>query len=254
MRKLNIAIFGLLFFLGLWQLLVSIFSLPRFILPGPWDVVLAFVDHAEFIMGHAAITAMEVVVGFALGCLFGMANALMIINSPFARRYVFPVLVASQAVPVFAIAPILTLWFGFGVASKIIMTMLVIYFPVTSNFLDGLSRTPRPMLDMASVMGGTPRNMLLHVRIPMALPSLVSGIRLAAIFAPIGAVVGEWVGASGGLGYLMLYANGRVKTDLMFAAIITLGLLAIIFLQLVQFGLKKSFPWISQNPLERKNS
>jgi ABC-type nitrate/sulfonate/bicarbonate transport system, permease component len=184
MRKLNIAIFGLLFFLGLWQLLVSIFSLPRFILPGPWDVVLAFVDHAEFIMGHAAITALEVVVGFALGCLFGMANALMIINSPFARRYVFPVLVASQAVPVFAIAPILTLWFGFGVASKIIMTMLVIYFPVTSNFLDGLSRTPRPMLEMASVMGGTPRNMLLHVRIPMALPSLVSGIRLAAILRP----------------------------------------------------------------------
>ncbi len=134
------------------------------------------------------------------------------------------------------------------------MTMLVIYFPVTSNFLDGLNRTPQPLLDMAGVMGGSQRNMLIYVRIPMALPSLVSGVRLAAIFAPIGAVVGEWVGASGGLGYLMLYANGRVKTDLMFAAIITLGILAIIFLQMVQFGLKKSFPWIPQSLMERKKS
>ncbi len=254
MRRLGMVAFGLLFFLGLWQLIILIFGLPRFILPSPLDVAAAFADHASFIMGHAAITAIEVVVGFVLGCFFGVANALMIINSAFARRYVFPVLVASQAVPVFAIAPILTLWFGFGVASKIIMTMLVIYFPVTSNFLDGLNRTPQPLLDMAGVMGGSQRNMLIYVRIPMALPSLVSGVRLAAIFAPIGAVVGEWVGASGGLGYLMLYANGRVKTDLMFAAIITLGILAIIFLQMVQFGLKKSFPWIPQSLMERKKS
>jgi putative hydroxymethylpyrimidine transport system permease protein len=139
-----------------------------------------------------------------------------------------PILVFTQALPVFALAPILTLWLGFGMGSKIAMAVLIIYFPVTSAFFDGLMRTPAGFLDLARTMGAGKWATLWRIRVPAALPSLGSGLRLAAVYAPIGAVIGEWVGSSQGLGYLMLLANGRAKTDLMFAALFTLGLLSIL--------------------------
>ena len=108
------------------------------------------------------------------------------------------------------------------------MAVLIIYFPVTASFFDGLMRTPQGYLDLARTMQASPSRILWHIRIPAALPSLASGIRLAAVYAPIGAVIGEWVGASRGLGYLMLLANGRAKTDLMFAAMLTLGVFSVL--------------------------
>jgi putative hydroxymethylpyrimidine transport system permease protein len=132
-------------------------------------------------------------------------------------------LVFSQAIPVFALAPILTLWLGYGLGSKIAMALLIIYFPVTSSFFDALMRTPQAWLDLAKVMGASRRRIMWRIRVPSALPGFASGMRLAAVYAPIGAIIGEWVGASKGLGYLMLLANGRAKTDLMFAALIVLA-------------------------------
>ena len=137
-------------------------------------------------------------------------------------------LVFTQALPVFALAPLLTLWLGYGLWSKVAMAVLIIYFPITSSFFDGLMRTPPGYLDLARTMQASPRAILWHIRIPAALPSLASGMRLAAVYAPIGAVIGEWVGSSQGLGYLMLLANGRAKTDLMFAAMLTLGVFSIV--------------------------
>ena len=107
------------------------------------------------------------------------------------------------------------------------MAILIIYFPVTSAFYDGLTRIPQNILDMARMMGGTDRQIMRRIRIPHAMPSLGTGLKLAAVYAPIGAVIGEWVGASKGLGYLMLLANGRAKTDLMFASLITLAAMTI---------------------------
>ena len=120
-------------------------------------------------------------------------------------------------------APLLTLWFGYGIWSKIAMALLIIYFPVTSAFYDGLMRTPQGFLDLKQTMGAKALRTMVYIRIPSAIPSLMSGIRLAAVYAPIGAIIGEWVGASKGLGYLMLRANGEVKTDLMFAALVVLA-------------------------------
>jgi putative hydroxymethylpyrimidine transport system permease protein len=139
-----------------------------------------------------------------------------------------PLLIFTQAVPVFALAPILTLWFGYGIASKVVMAVLIIYFPVTSAFYDGLTRVPADILDMAKIMGGTKRQIMRRIKIPHALPSLGTGLKLAAVYAPIGAVIGEWVGASNGLGYLMLLANGRAKTDLMFASLFTLVVMTLL--------------------------
>jgi putative hydroxymethylpyrimidine transport system permease protein len=212
----------------LWQALVTFANLPTFILPGPTRVAEALWHNRVLIAWHAGITALEVIAGLVLGALLGAGTAIGLAVSPAARYLIRPALVATQALPVFALAPILTLWLGYGIGSKILMAVLIIYFPVASAFFDGLMRTPPGWLDLGQTMGATPARLLWRIRVPSALPSLASGLRLAAVYAPIGAVIGEWVGASGGLGYLMLLANGRVKIDLMFAALFVLAALTLV--------------------------
>ena len=177
---------------------------------------------------HTLATGIEVLVGLAVGAVLGVATALQLATSRIARVLVRPMLVFTQALPVFALAPILTLWLGYGLWSKVAMAVLIIYFPIISAFFDGLMRTPQGYLDLAQTVQAKPRAILWRIRVPAALPSLASGLRLAAVYAPIGAVIGEWVGSSQGLGYLMLLANGRAKTDLMFAAMLTLGVLSVL--------------------------
>ncbi len=211
-----------------WQLIVLATGVPPFILPGPARVAHSMFDNAELIASHAGVTILEVVVGLVIGAALGGLTALHLMISPLARRIFLPVMVFSQAVPVFALAPILTLWLGYGIWSKIVMTILIIYFPVASTFFDGLNRTDRGLLDLGRTMNATPTQLLLRIRVPAALPSFASGLRLAAVYAPIGAVIGEWVGSSNGLGYLMLLANGRAKTDLMFASLFVLALFTVL--------------------------
>ncbi|WP_425092559.1 ABC transporter permease [Tropicimonas sp. S265A] len=219
---------ALLVALGVWQAIVSFTGVASFILPGPGRVAAAWWDNRSLIAEHTLVTLSEVMLGLLIGGLLGIATALSLATSRTALALVRPMLVFSQALPVFALAPILTLWLGYGLWSKVAMAVLIIYFPVTSAFFDGLMRTPRGYLDLARTMGATPRAVLWRIRVPHALPSLGSGLKLAAVYAPIGAVIGEWVGASKGLGYLMLLANGRAKTDLMFAAMLTLGVMSVL--------------------------
>ncbi len=217
-----------LFALVIWQAIVSLTQVPRFILPGPAAVAEAWWVNRAVIAEHTLVTFWEIVLGLAIGVCLGVVTALNLASSRRLRLVVQPILVFTQALPVFALAPILTLWLGFGMGSKIAMAVLITYFPVTSAFFDGLMRTPAGFLDLAKTMQARPARVLWHIRVPAALPSLGAGVRLAAVYAPIGAVIGEWVGASKGLGYLMLLANGRVKTDLMFAAMLTLGVLSVL--------------------------
>lgn len=213
---------------GLWQALVVLADLPAFILPSPMRVGQAFWGNAELIAGHAMVTLTEVLIGLGLGAILGATTAIGLAMSPLARLVVRPMMVLSQALPVFALAPVLTLWLGYGLGPKVIMALLIIYFPVTSAFFDGLMQTPRGMLDLGRVMQGRRWQIMRHIRIPAAIPGLASGLRLAAVYAPIGAIIGEWVGASQGLGYLMLLANGRAKIDLMFAALLVLAVMTLL--------------------------
>ncbi len=232
--KLLSALAATLFALAVWQAIVSLTGLPKFILPGPALVTETWWQNRWVIAEHTWITAVEVVIGLAVGTVLGVVTALQLANSRAARVLVQPMLVFTQALPVFALAPLLTLWLGYGLWSKVAMAVLIIYFPITSSFFDGLMRTPPGYLDLARTMQASPRSVLWYIRIPAALPSLASGMRLAAVYAPIGAVIGEWVGSSQGLGYLMLLANGRAKTDLMFAAMLTLGVFSILLHMLVR--------------------
>lgn len=221
-------VLALLIGLGLWQALVVITDAPHFILPSPWRVAQAAYKSRVIIAENAWVTATEVLLGLVIGTLLGAATAIQLTYSKTAERLMLPILVFTQAVPVFALAPLLTLWFGYGMGSKIVMAVLIIYFPVTSAFHDGLIRIDSGLRDLSISMRAGKWNFLRYVQIPNALPSLGTGLRLAAVYAPIGAVIGEWVGASKGLGYLMLLANGRAKIDLMFASLIVLASLTVI--------------------------
>ncbi len=209
--------------IAIWQFVVWAGDMKHFILPGPWRVATALSSNAGLIFENALVTFGEVLLGLVLGVALGAASAIQLASSPAAQTLLRPILIFLQAVPVFALAPVLTIWFGYGIWSKVVMALLIIYFPVMSAFFDGLTRTPQGYVDLARCMGAHPARIMWHVRIPSAVPSLASGMRLAAVYAPIGAVIGEWVGASQGLGHLMLLANGRAKIDLMFAALFVLA-------------------------------
>jgi putative hydroxymethylpyrimidine transport system permease protein len=228
MIRLRYAFGAAAFALLLWQGIVWITGVPSFILPSPLRVAQAAFENRVLIAQNALVTASEVFLGLIIGTVFGALTAILLASSARLHRLVLPLLVFTQAVPVFALAPILTLWFGYGIASKVVMAVLIIYFPVTSAFYDGLTRVPLEFLDMVKIMGGTKRQIMWRIKIPHALPSLGTGLKLAAVYAPIGAVIGEWVGASKGLGYLMLLANGRAKTDLMFASLFTLAIMTLL--------------------------
>ena len=207
----------------LWQLVVLVTGVPPYILPGPLPVARALVTHLPVLAPHLATTVIEILLGLVLGTLLGSAAALTMILSPLLKRWLLPVLVISQAIPVFALAPILVLWLGYGMASKVAMAVLIIFFPVTASFHDGMQRTDRDLLDLARIMGASPTGVLRHIVIPSALPAFAAGLRVAAAVAPIGAVIGEWVGSSEGLGFYMLHANARMQVDLMFAALTLLA-------------------------------
>jgi putative hydroxymethylpyrimidine transport system permease protein len=228
-----------------WQLAVVLLRPEPFILPGPDRVLAAGLDNAGYLFGHAVTTFSEILLGLLIGTLIGIATALIVASSGFARRWVLPVLVMSQAIPVFAIAPLLVVWFGYGLGSKIVMTTIIIFFPVTSAFQDGLRRTDEGLLDLARLARASRLQTLRLLKVPYALPALASGLRVAVAAAPIGAVVGEWVGASAGLGYVMLHANARSQVDLVFAALLILGLLAAALWFTVDALLTRFIPWSS---------
>jgi putative hydroxymethylpyrimidine transport system permease protein len=229
-----------------WQAVIVVFQPPAFMLPGPIAVYAALRDRPELWQVHAVTTLSETLIGLAAGASLGAALALAMSFLPLTRRILLPVLVVSQAIPVFAIAPLLVLWFGFGLASKIVMATIAIFFPVTSAFADGLARTDVNLLDLARLHGARRWQVVMLLRLPGALPALVTGLRLAAVYAPVGALIGEWVGASSGLGYAMLLANARAQTAVMFAALILLAAMSVILRAAVDLLTENLTPWAAE--------
>jgi putative hydroxymethylpyrimidine transport system permease protein len=239
--------------LAIWALIVKLAALPPYILPSPDAVLLRGLRDWRLILEHGALTASEILLGLVLGALLGMGTALAMAYLRHLRPWLMPVLVVSQAVPVFALAPLLVLWLGYGMGSKVAMAVIIIFFPVTAAFFDGLRRTDQGWLDLAHTMGGTRWTILRQIRLPSALPALASGLRVATAVAPIGAVVGEWVGSSAGLGFLMLHANARVQTDLMFAALFALALFSVALYFTVDGVLRLIMPWQADaDPTQRR--
>lgn len=237
----------LLGLIAIWWAVARFCGIPAFLLPGPADVAREMWAQAGFLAQNTLITLLEIGLGLVLGTIGGAILALVMVFSRGLQRWLLPLLLLSQAVPVFTLAPLLVLWLGFGLASKVLMAVLVIFFPVTAAFYDGLRRTEPGWLDLAQTMGASRLTVLLHVRLMAALPAFGAGLRIAAAVAPIGAILGEWAGASEGLGYVMLNANARMQTDLMFAALVLLAILTILLWVAVDWFLRRLLYWAPES-------
>ena len=230
-------------FLILWQVTVNFWQIPPYLLPTPMAVLKSMQVNHVLLVHESLPTLIETVLGLILGIVLGCITAISMSFFRAAGLWLMPLVVVSQAIPTFAIAPLLVLWLGFGMSSKIATTVLMLFFPITSSFYDGLRQTDRAWLDLSMTMRATRLRTYWYLRIPAALPSLASGIRVATAIAPIGAVIGEWVGASKGLGFLMLNANARMQIDLMFAALFIIILFSLVLFFTVDYLLKKAIPW-----------
>ena len=232
-----------MFSLVLWEGAVWLWELPHYLLPAPSAIADVFVEKWQVLALHTGVTLSEVVGGALLGIAVGMVLGVALFLLPTLERALYPLLVTSQNVPVFALAPLLVLWFGYGMASKVVMAAIIVFFPVTLAMLGGLKRTDADMLRMFRAMGATRWQILWKLRLPAALPSLFAGLKLSAVYSTIGAVIGEWVGAGAGLGYLMLSANAQLRIAMVFAAILCLTPIGLLLLGLVTWLEARLLPW-----------
>ena len=226
-----------------WYLVCLIFELPSFILPSPDLVGIAFIKNYLEIIDHSFTTLTEIIISLILGIIIGSIFAILISTSITLKRWIMPILLASQAIPVFALAPILVLWFGYGITSKIVIGTLIVFFPIASNFSDALNKIPKEFLDAGQTLGLGKLHIFFLIKLPTSLPGLFSGIRVGACFAPIGAVVGEWIGGSQDLGSYMIYSNARLQIDNMFAALFVLIIITLSLYYIIDKILKKSIWW-----------
>jgi len=225
-----------------WEWAVRAFGIPFYILPAPSRIArLAVAD--RLLLGEAAVTLLEIVLGFAIAFVVGIGLALLIFTSRIVERAVYPLVIASQTVPVFAIAPLLIVWLGYGMPSKVAMTALIVFFPIVVNTVDGLRAADPDAVNLLLILGATPAQALWKIRAPAALPFVFSGVRIAVATSVIGAVIGEWVGATQGLGFLMIHANAQLHVDLVFAAIAVLSLMAIALFVVVSGAEWLLLPW-----------
>ena len=227
----------------IWYVIGLLFELPSFILPSPILVAIALFNNFFEILNHSSITLLEIILSLLFGIILGSFFAILISISEMLKRWIMPILLASQSLPVFALAPILVLWFGYGISSKIIIGTIIVFFPIASNFSDSINNIPKQYLHAGETLGLSKIQILYLLKLPIALPGLFSGIRVGACFAPIGAVVGEWIGGSEGLGSYMIYSNARLQIDNMFAALIVLIIITITLYHLIDKLLKKCIWW-----------
>lgn len=234
----------LIFSIGLlWQGLVTFFALPPYILPEPINVLKNVIINHSLLIHHFFITLIETLLGLFLGTVMGTLFALSIALFKPLGKWLIPIVLLSQAIPVFAIAPLLVLWFGYGMLSKVITATLMLFFPIASAFLDGLRRTNYEWIELAKIMGASKYNLFRFICIPAAMPALISGLRVATAIAPLGAVVGEWVGSSQGLGFLLLNANAQVQIELLFATLLVLIVMTLVLYVILNHFFKKLIHW-----------
>lgn len=219
--------------IGTWELLAHALDVQPWLLPAPSEIAQELAGSFSLYMEQARITLQEIVLGFLIAALLGSALAAAISWSRIIERSLYPIVIASQTIPIITLAPLLLVWVGPQMTSKVIVVVLISFFPVVVSLVDGLRSADTEMADMMRTLGASRVQLLLKLRLPAALPYLFSGLKVAAVTAVIGAVVGEWVGGSGGLGWLMKVSGPQFKTDRVFAAIFVLSVAAVLLFALV---------------------
>ncbi|MGC9358838.1 MAG: ABC transporter permease [Anaerolineae bacterium] len=229
--------------LVLWQLAVHLWDVEPWLLPSPTAIVHAGWEARALIAEHMLQTGLETLLGFALALATGVGLALALDSSPVVRRAIYPLMVASQTVPIIAIAPLLIIWFGYGIWPKVLVVALVCFFPIVVSTADGLRSADRDLIALVRTMGASSKQVFAKVRWPGAVPGLFSGIKIGITYSVVGAIIGEWVGASRGLGVFMLRATNAFRTDWVFASIFVVALLSWVLFACVQLVERLTLRW-----------
>ena len=229
--------------IGGWEAAARLGWVEDYLLPAPSEVARALVEDRDILFGDAWITAQEVLLGFALALAAGLAVAVLLHLSPLLRRTFYPLVVASQAVPVIVIAPILVIWFGFGMVPKLMVIALICFFPITVNTLDGLRSVDRDQVRMFRTLGAGRWDLFRRLELPSALPYVFSGAKVAVAVAVIGAVFGELVGSDAGLGHAIQVGTAQLLTARVFAAVLLLAAMAIALFARVAAVERRAVPW-----------
>jgi len=234
---------GVLGFLAVWELGVAIVKPPAYLLPPPSEIVRVFVDEFAKLAFHGWVTLYEMLLGYGLAVLVAVPLAIAITSSERFDRFTMPTLLFFQVVPKVAIAPLFLVWFGVGALPKILVAFLISFFPIVIDAAVGLRSMSTEMRDLARSMGASRMQVFAQFRLPTSLPYLFSGLKVAATLAVAGAVVGEFVGADKGLGYLLLVTNSNLETALMFATLFALTFIGLAFFYAVEFLEALLIPW-----------
>jgi len=229
--------------LFVWWLVTTLKWVKPFIIPSPGDTWAAFANNAAYLAQHTWVTTYETLVGFVIAVIVGLFVAVIMVYSRGLEQTLYPVILFAQVVPKIAIAPLFIVWLGFGMEPKILVAVLMAFFSVVISGLAGLRSVDPEILQLTSTMGAGRWRTFTKVRLPAALPELLSGLKVAATLAVTGAVVGEFVGANEGLGYVILQANGNLDTAMLFAALIIMSLMGVLLFAIIQIAEKFLIPW-----------
>ena len=244
MLKRNIpsisAVAALLF---LWQLVCMVGFVPTYMLPSPTKVLQAFVDELPLLWENSLITLQEAFIGLVLGVSVGFLTAVLMDAFDILYRAFYPLLIITQTIPSVAIAPLLVLWFGYEMTPKIVLIVISTFFPVTVGLLDGFRSADKDTIGLMRSMGANRLQIFRYIKFPSALPQLFSGLRIAAAYSVVGAVISEWLGGFGGLGVYMTRVKKAFAFDKMFAVIFLISAISLMLMALVEFAEKKCMPY-----------
>lgn len=250
MKKMTRAapVLVILILLGIWELAVRLAHIPLYVLPSPSAVIRTLAEELPTLMGHTGITVLEALVGMGISFVVGIIIGILIDAMPLFKSCIYPILVVTQTVPVIVLAPIFIIYMGFGYAPKILTVVLMCFFPIVVSFSDGLGQMDAGYLNLIRTYGGSKWQLYRIVKIPSAMISLLSGMKVAATYSISGAVVGEWIASQSGLGYYLIRAKNGYMLDKVFACVVM-----IILLSLLMNGLVKLFGYVVL-PMRRKRA
>ena len=243
-------ILSLTFFFTIWYAIIWLFRFPEYILPSPATVAGILWNDAAVLFAHARMTIFETVIGLALALVIGVAVALVMHTSKILRYLTYPHLVLLQAIPLIAVAPILLVWFGFGPLAKILVVAFVCFFPIAVNAFEGFRSVDPSYRELLDTFGASRWARYRHLYVPASVPGILSGAKIAATYSVLGAVIGEWLGGSMGIGVYMTRAQRSFRNDRLFAAIVIVMVLSLGLFKIVEFIGERLTPWMRRKRYE----
>lgn len=228
----------------IWEISSRIQVVPTYILPAPTTIIITLITNLPTMKEHILVTLMEALVGFMVSVVLAVFIAITMDGIPMVKKAIYPLIITSQTVPIITIAPLFAIWFGFGYLPKIVIVALVCFFPITISMLEGLASVEDDLLNLIKSMGAGKVQLYTTVKLPAAMPSFFSGLKISGTYSITGATIGEWVGGKNGLGVYMLRVKSSFATDKVFASIILITLLSIGMLKIISYTERKCMPWV----------